>query len=228
MNCQACQDLLQQHLDGGGIADRTSLDTHLRTCPECTALHAAGRRLQHGLRLLSIPTLSAGLTDRITARLRAEHRARLRRRWVTVGALAASVVAVVLAWWYWPVPQPSQPVGPPPVVKAPEQPVPDVGPGPDADSLGQSVSAAGSAVASLTTRAADQTLAQTKLWLPAVPSSLGNLELETPLDPPSVSLRDAGQGVSVGLEPVANSAKRAVDLFLRELPPMNLEEKPQY
>jgi hypothetical protein len=35
-------------------------------------------------------------------------------------------------------------------------------------------------------------------------------------------LREAGEGVGDGLEPVTNSARRAVDLFLRELPPMDL------
>jgi hypothetical protein len=32
------------------------------------------------------------------------------------------------------------------------------------------------------------------------------------------SLVEAGQGVSAGLEPVANSARRAVQIFLREIP----------
>ncbi len=39
------------------------------------------------------------------------------------------------------------------------------------------------------------------------------------------SLREAGQNVSSGLEPVANSARRAVNLFLRELPPVEPGKK---
>jgi hypothetical protein len=35
---------------------------------------------------------------------------------------------------------------------------------------------------------------------------------------PMRSLRDAGQGVSSGLEPVADSARRAFDMVLREIP----------
>ena len=42
--------------------------------------------------------------------------------------------------------------------------------------------------------------------------------LEPLLDQPARSLREMQDGMSAGLEPVASSARRAVDLFLRELP----------
>jgi hypothetical protein len=45
------------------------------------------------------------------------------------------------------------------------------------------------------------------------------------LDPPAQSLRQAGQGVATGLEPVATSARRAFDLFLRDIPPVAPEVK---
>jgi predicted anti-sigma-YlaC factor YlaD len=61
--------------------------------------------------------------------------------------------------------------------------------------------------------------------LPNVPSpSLPRVDLAS-IEPPTRSLREAGQGVSEGLEPVTNSARRAFDLFLRELPPMDGESK---
>jgi hypothetical protein len=51
-----------------------------------------------------------------------------------------------------------------------------------------------------------------------VPSpALPNVDL-TAMEPPTRPLREAGEGVSEGLEPVTTSARRAVDLFLRELP----------
>ena len=65
-------------------------------------------------------------------------------------------------------------------------------------------------------------MAKTTTLIPMmVDPSLGKFDLEAPLDPPARSLREAGEGVSVGLEPVADSARRVVGLFLRELPPMD-------
>jgi hypothetical protein len=40
-----------------------------------------------------------------------------------------------------------------------------------------------------------------------------------PPDAPVKSLREAGESVSAGLGPVASSARRAVDLFIRDLSP---------
>ena len=39
------------------------------------------------------------------------------------------------------------------------------------------------------------------------------------------SLRETGESVTAGLEPVADSARRAVGLFFRELPPMEANPK---
>ena len=85
---------------------------------------------------------------------------------------------------------------------------------------------AGSAVASLTSRTADETVAKTKGLIPViVDPSIGNFDLPPPLDPPAQDAAQAGEGVSSGLEPVADSARRAVGLFLRELPPMDAPTK---
>ena len=86
---------------------------------------------------------------------------------------------------------------------------------------------AGSAVAALTTRTADETVAKTKVLMPVMTDpSLAALDLDpSPLDPSARSLRDAGEGVTAGLEPVTDSARRAVGLFLRELPPMDAHPK---
>jgi hypothetical protein len=52
--------------------------------------------------------------------------------------------------------------------------------------------------------------------LPAQPAGSGSAQ---PTDP-SQPLAGAGQGVQTGLKPVTNSARRAVDLLLREVPTM--------
>jgi hypothetical protein len=80
---------------------------------------------------------------------------------------------------------------------------------------------AGSAVASLTRRAADETVGQTRLFLPeAIPAPpLTTSEPMQPvLDPPTESLRQAGQGMTAALDPVTTSARRAFSMFMREAP----------
>ena len=49
--------------------------------------------------------------------------------------------------------------------------------------------------------------------------------LTPPLEPSGQSLREAGEGVAASLSPVATSARRAFDLFLREIPPLPPEAK---
>jgi hypothetical protein len=94
--------------------------------------------------------------------------------------------------------------------------------------LRDSVAEAGSAVASLTSRTAGATLGETAALLPLVAGPalppLGE-EVEPMVEPPTRPFRAAGAGVSAGLEPVADSARRALGLFLRDLPPMGAEAK---
>jgi len=98
---------------------------------------------------------------------------------------------------------------------------------PATPSIRDSVAELGAAVASVTRRAADGTVEQARQLLPDVPTpALSETSvLAQTLDPPSRSLLEAGQGVSAGLEPVTDSARRALDLFLREIPPMEPEGK---
>jgi hypothetical protein len=70
-------------------------------------------------------------------------------------------------------------------------------------------------------RTADETLGEGRLLLPAdVPSPpLANaVAFQKTWDTPVRTFREAGQGVSTGLEPIATSARRAVNLFLKEIP----------
>jgi hypothetical protein len=74
---------------------------------------------------------------------------------------------------------------------------------------------AGSAVVSLSLQAEEETRF---LWSMAVPSL--EVALPQPEDAGPASLREVGKGLSLGLEPVADHARRALDLFLREVPPL--------
>jgi hypothetical protein len=84
--------------------------------------------------------------------------------------------------------------------------------------LRESAAELGQVFAALSNQTADETVGQTRRWVSNVPGpALPKVDLTT-MEPPTRPLREAGAGVSEGLEPVTTSARRAVDLFLRELP----------
>jgi hypothetical protein len=72
----------------------------------------------------------------------------------------------------------------------------------------------------LTRRAATETVDQGRMLVPQtlldVPTKAIS-EIEPLLEQPSQSLRDIQSGMTAALEPVTSSAKRAIDLFVREL-----------
>jgi anti-sigma factor RsiW len=213
MNCSECLDLLAERLDGAAAAPRAELERHLAECAACRQRAAAARRLGEGLRLLAPPAPPAGLTERVVAGVLAERRRRTRlARWARAAvAVAAGVLVIVLVSENRPRPTP-----PPPDVVTPAESI----------SLRSSVAEAGSAVVSLTRRTADETVGQGRLLVPVVAQAPPEEFVPLPpMDPPAGPLREAGQGLSAGLEPVTSSARRAFDLFLREVPPTDPETK---
>jgi len=212
----------------GRPEEGASVAGHVADCPKCGEMHRAGSRLREGLLHLVVPPPPHHFADRVVRRLLSDRQARRsrRRRWLVVTALAASLLLAVSAGYYWFGNRDAHPtiVELAPLAdggnKAPEQRTPTPSPR-------ESVADAGLAVASLSRKAKDETVEQTMLLWPvaSTPLSFEGLDLQTPLEPPSQSLREAGQNVSSGLEPVANSARRAMNLFWRDLPPMEPAKK---
>ena len=165
------------------------------------------------------------LAGRIVAGVAARRRRRRVRLVLWAGAAAAAAMLMLAVWRALPGSSRPRSAATPLVAgPAPQPPAPP--PAAAHATLRESVAEAGSAVASLTSRTADETVARTKILIPVgVDPTLGKLDLEPPLDPPTLALRQTGQGVSAGLEPVTDSARRAVGLFLRELPPMEATPK---
>ena len=227
MTCVECQERLQRMLDGRPD-EFAAVSGHVAACPECGEAHRAGRRLQEGLLLMGVPRPSHGLADRIVARVLFDRQARRsrRRRWLVVTALAASLLIAMFAGDLWRRMRhtDSPLVEPAPVADGSDKTPKETTPSP---SPRESVSEAGLAFASLSRKAKDETVEQTMLLWPvaSAPLSFEGLDLQTPLEPPSQSLREAGQNVSSGLEPVATSARRAMNLFWRDLPPMEPAKK---
>ena len=199
MSCAACQEQLSQTLDGTDTPDRAALDLHLHGCAACQAYQATVLRLQTGLGLLCPPVPPPGLGARLVAAVREDQR-RLRRRAqlrlvVSFAAAACVVVGVTIALWPGrPTPRPTVPD----VVKKvdPEPPTPSSA----TATPRQSVETAVEAMASLTARTTNQTVAETKKLMPLVEPSLAPLTWEPTL--PTLSLNGAGHGIREGLEPM--------------------------
>jgi hypothetical protein len=228
MSCHAWQQLLQQHLDGRD----GELEHHLHSCQDCAGEQPAVQRLLDGITLLAPISAPAGLAERITEQLlldvRRQRRLRQRRLLASLGTLAAAAAVLIAVGFHsWraerDTPEGSR-TGPavvrkeeplPPSTGRLRNPAPRSGEGgerPLRDSLAQ----AGTAVASLTSRAASETMDQTSSLLPLLPAP--SLEPIAPEAAPMEPLREASAEVSAGLAPVADSARRAVGLFLRDLP----------
>jgi hypothetical protein len=234
MNCPDCQDWLQEYLDGLAPGPKEDLpgacDEHLRACAECRELYGAARRLDDGLHLLPPPEPPAELADRVVAEALRERRARRALRRVVSGclAVAASLLLALGTYRVSHTPQttayaPPPPPDPPPVgaglKPAPTETPPEEVPGPLPAPMNE--------VRSLVQDLANETMNETRQMLPGVKApSLDELDLGPPLEPPARSLREATESVSTGLEPVTDSARRAVGLFLRDLPPMDPSGKP--
>jgi hypothetical protein len=223
MNCREFVEVLQDHLDGNPLPSSETLTAHLRECPACAELHAASRRMLRALRLSTPPSPPAHLAPAIAAiGLREFRRKRLLRQSALALATAAAVLIVLGLRFatrpgHLPAPVPELAKATPPGSGTLATGPTDKRTSPPLRSAFQEV---GEAVASFTTRTADEAMGQTRLLLPAVPgSSLGKLDFPT-TEGPTRPLREAGKNLTASLDPVANSARRAVDLFLRDLSPV--------
>jgi len=231
MNCSESLDLLNKQLDGEAI-NAGALNQHLRECTACREMHRLGLSLTTVMRDRPRPTPSAELSNRIVCAVLAERRPRFYLRTVVaVSALAASVL-VALFTYYSLQRTPLQP----PVAQNPPQQSKDehvqVDVKPSA-SLQDSVAEASVAMTSLTERLAGETKEHAEiLWQATTPIDFRSVTslpaadgMNDPLAPAAEPLRQAGKGMSQGIETVARSAQRAVDFFFRELGAADKESK---
>jgi hypothetical protein len=208
MNCAEFHDLLQRRLDGG--AGTGELAAHAAGCSDCRAWLAAVQRLESGLQVLPRPRPGVGSAEKIVASVLTDQRARRRRRYAVRAALALAAAILFAILIAQRVGQRDQDVAVASLYTAPAVQKSDRAPGHEriSPSLRESVTG----VAQLTIRSADETV-RTFLTDAAV-----NNPKPSPLTASVVSLREAGASVTTGLEPVADSAKRAFNLFWRENP----------
>jgi hypothetical protein len=227
--CAAFAALAHHVLDGERPAADLDNDPHAAECPVCQAGRTGVLRMLEGLRHTTTPTPPAGFVDRATRAAVADYRRRRLLRLsarVGVGALAACLlIAVWLAsprsplddrgvfarWW------PAGRATPNPV-PAPPAPAPDQNSYatdvPKSGTLRGQLNEAGSAFVSLTRKATDDTLAPARNLF-AVPPR-GGPDKPAKADLPDAVI-DIPEAAKAGLEPLADTARRAVNLFLRDV-----------
>jgi hypothetical protein len=221
MNCLEFQDQWQRRLDGEPAPESSALEHHASQCAACRVWASAARRLEDTLPLLPLPFPAPCLGERIHRAVMAQWQARRRwrRRFQVASALAAALLAAAFLGYRGLEAPSNSTEAPSPGPLAPNEPqrLPTL----PVTSVNQKAGEVGSALVALVNRTADETVGQGRILLPVVTAASGLPETgpwPQPLEPSVSSLREAGQGVSTGLEPVASSARRAVSLFLGEMP----------
>jgi predicted anti-sigma-YlaC factor YlaD len=218
MNCLDCQELLQRRLDGEALPEVPELERHLSACRLCRERHAASIPLLESLKSLPWPASPAQLTQHLVVQVLQDRRRRQRRlrlRIMVTTALAASLLLMALAGYLW-LPTPKTPEPLPNIVQKDKKLEPE--PAPD---MAKSMDDARNAVVTLTGRLADQTKQQAQILLAAaspmdVPPLVNVPAVAEGMDA-TQTLRQAGQGLSDGLEPVTRSTRRALQFLAREV-----------
>ncbi len=197
MNCLESQELLQRRLDGRSVFDQVALEQHLTGCTECRAFHGAAQSLKDGLRLMPPVSPPNRLTDRIVIKVLAQHDALRRFRWRLL-AFSALAASLFVAFI--------------------------------AGSVWNSIRDSNTSAKLSMNQVFSAEDAATPSPLPLSPAAGERGRGEGTL---GASVAEAGeavvsltQGVSTGLEPVTDSAHRALDMFLREIPPLEAQEQP--
>jgi predicted anti-sigma-YlaC factor YlaD len=221
-SCSEFQNGLQRFLDGEAAALGPACDHHRIECASCRSDYLAAVRLARGLRLRARPDSPTGWTDRLVAAVIADvtrPSARGATRRIVEALLVAACLLLAVAMGLHFARSRNEPV------PAPRELVAVPGPGPM--TIEKSLADAGSAVASLTRRTADETIEPARKLISSAADSAALRVDPIPdmMDPANQSLTQIRQGAALGFEPVANSARRAVSLFFRDLP-LDGERKP--
>jgi len=229
MNCCEFQNWLQQRLDGEASSTADDVEGHVAACASCRELQVVAGRLIQALGAQAAPAPPNGMSDQIMSLvlsdITSQHQARKRwnRRLGVTAALAASLLLAVALGYSW-LPSNRRP-GPP---NSDSLVIKDEKSTPAQAQTSLNIQEAGSALVALVNRTADETVGQSRVLLPqgvSAPTLPASEVWQPTLEPGADSLREAQEGVAQGFEPVTSSARRAVNLFLREIPPMEVQKQ---
>ena len=218
--CRAARDALMKRLDGELQPESETVVAHRADCPDCKALEDAARQMLNALPRLSSASPAYGFADRVLNRTIVQaHRPWFKRRriWAAALALAASVVVAVFAI----VRQERQTLdcrglmvlAVPPAI--PEPNPPDVAvqnPVPLRDSFQE----AGAAFSALARKTVDDGFG---FRIPRLPLANAKVDPLPNRDGPMAALEEVRHSATLTIAPITDSAKRAIDVFWRELGP---------
>ena len=214
--CEQGQAALQRLLDGETAWDTPEAAAHRARCTDCREELTLARSFG---RLATDVVVPASLTDRVLTKSVQAHRSRRARGYLLVaGALAASVLVVAIVTWPWSEPRPEPG---PSVVLIPQPPSPTPPDTPQGRPLGESVSEARDALVSLTRRTANEPGERIGQLLPT-PKVPGGPDAGADLQP----LADARSGAARSVEPITDSARRAMNFLLRAADPPDRDTQP--
>ena len=186
-------------------------DEHTAECAACREL-AASARLFLAADLRFVPDPPRDLTDRILAGAAWDTRVH-RKRKLAVGVMAAALAASVLAAGVYLTARVDADREPPPVAVEPTPTPVSEPPVRVADQLAD----AGSALAAITSRVTDQAVTPTRSLLPTPEMISIPTDVLPPMpEPVADSLAAMPEAAGAGLEPVAATTRRAVNLFFRD------------
>jgi hypothetical protein len=220
-DCAAYDRLVNVVLDGEAAVSELFANTHPTGCQPCREIRDAAILLINGLKQTPSAKPQPDFVDKVTRSAARDYQKRRIIRWsgrVASGAIAAGILIIWLSSPSALQPTQNDVAGsvskklpePLPVLN-PEMIVRDKSP---ADSLQERLGEAGSALIALSRKATDETLTPARNLLPAPTPRV--LPMQTSVELPE-PLTELPQAAKAGLEPLTNTAKRAVNLFLRDV-----------
>ncbi|HKB03498.1 MAG TPA: hypothetical protein VKD90_14845 [Gemmataceae bacterium] len=213
--CEPGQSALQRLLDGEPGWDTPEAAAHRAACADCREELALARSM---VRLPEAVAVPAGLSDRI---VRGAIAARRRRNLLRIAGVGAALAAGILVVIWANRPRPEVPPGNGPEIVEVPAPTPEPIAATPPKPLGTSVSEARDAIVLLTKRTATEPGERIGRLVPTL----------TPAEDPDTSdelqpLADARIGAARSVEPIRESARRAVNFFMRAADPPDRAPQP--
>lgn len=206
-DCTAFEAVVQRILDGE-LAREQLGDRHPQTCPACRALLTA--TVAFAAFPTPVPKPSAGSNRQVLLMVLHDRRQRRQRRLLVGGsALAMAACLFISVGIYFtqtgskPTPEVVEVVPMPPTLNTPR--------------VSDQVAEAGSALTAMTYRATEQAMRPTRALFPLDPMAVPQIDLPTTMEPATESLAALPSAAKSGLEPITDSTRRAVNLFLRDV-----------
>jgi hypothetical protein len=216
-DCRNANEDLHRILDGEKLDTPTLYERHMKSCSQCRVNHRAAVKLLSGLRKLPSPIVpdtlldrihQAVITDQVTTTLKAPSRS------VLIPFAVAATVIIAIGSIFWGITASNELIVRSEVVTTTKS---NFATKNGSSRLKDRMNAAGSALLSLTKKATEGSVDQT---IPSLPIMSMFADRSVPaVNSPKDPLDQLRTGASTSVQPIASSARRAFELFRREIVP---------